>query len=64
MYMFTPVDAARTVETPKIPMLPAIATNTVRFDFENKLATDKDVAVKKDIELFFLLPLLTSSRSS
>ena len=43
--MFTPVDAAKTVETPKIPMEPAMATKMVRLDLENKLAIDKDVAV-------------------
>ena len=56
--MWTPVDAARTVDTPKIPMEPAIATRIVRLDLDNKLEADKAVAVKKDIELFFFLPLL------
>ena len=49
------------METPKIPILPAIATRIVLFDLENKLAKESLAAVKNDMELFFFLPLFVSS---
>ena len=42
-------------------MLPAIATRIVLFDLEKRFAKEREAAVKNDIELFFFLPLLTSS---
>ena len=38
-------------------MLPAIATNKVLLNFDNKFEIDKPVAVRKDMEDCFFLPL-------
>ena len=38
------------VETPMIPMLPAIATRSVLLNLDHKLDIDNPVAVKKDID--------------
>ena len=54
MYALTPAETAKISAIPIIPMLPANDVRNVRPFFVIRLLSERERAVKKDIDFFFL----------